>query len=543
MLTGALWVLLGAAVMVGLNIGGRSYGTDDVERYAQMVLEMRHHDSLVPTTNGLPYHEAAPLAAWLPYFTTWVFGELSPFTVRVHSALAMLATLVVTLLLARRASARIALIAGAAAALNYLGWAYGRNSRIEAVLGLAVTGAVASFFLADRERGARRYLAFVAAGIATALGVAAKGPYALAIIGAALGPFLLFERRWRDMLEGGAIVAALTVGLTAAWLAPYARYLGPDQARALFDQLFLLETVEKFQSGYGKPRPIHLYLVSGPLKLLPWSLFAIAAGVRVLRRPRSASSLERLCVSWVVFPVLLLSLAAGKQIRYLVPMVPAIAILAAHEIDHWLGSPGSAMRRAFAVIARVLGGGLLVAGVVAAVGFSIFFEVSGYAIGAGLGGALSGLATLAMLRRGRLAAALLGVYVGGAFTVAFAYAAVSPLPVVSEGTSEYYRLGVRIRPWMQPGESIGILAPDEPGGRPRDFSATNLALYLDNRWIAEYRHDTVPDRVVVLARSRVLDRPVRASILWPRGRRHAPEQWYLLSPGGPEADPAPSSER
>jgi len=533
--SGAFWVLFGAAIIVGLNIGGRSYGTDDVERYAQMVLEMRHHGSLVPTTDGIPYHEAAPLAAWLPYVTTWVFGELSPFTMRLHSALAAIATIVVTLVLARRASPRIALVAGAAASLNYLACAYGRSSRIEAVLGLAVTTAVAAFFLAGRQSGPRRYLGFGAAGLATALGVAAKGPYALAIVAATLGPFLLFERRWRDILEGGAIVAVLTVGLTAAWLVPYVRYLGPDQARALYGQLFLLETLEKFQHGYGKFRPFHHYLVASPPKLLPWSLFAIVAMVRILRRPRSASSLERLCTSWVIFPVVLLSLAAGKHIRYLVPLMPAVAILAAHEIDRWLGSPQSAVGRAFALTARALGGGLVVAGLVAAVGFSIAYGLSGYAILAGLGGAASGWVALTMLRRGRLAAALLGVHLGGACAVAFAYAAVSPLPVISEETSEYYRLGTRVRPWLEPGESIVILAPDEPGGRPRDFSASNLALYLDNRWVAEHRRETVPDRAVILARSPVAERAIRTSILWPRRRRDEPEKWWLLSPVDPDA--------
>jgi len=34
----------------------------------------------------------------------------------------------------------------------------------------------------------------------------------------------------------------------------------------------------------------------------------------------------------------------------------------------------------------------------------------------------------------------------------------------------------------------------------------------------------------------VPDRPVRASILWPRRRRSAPEKWYLLSPIGSDAN-------
>jgi 4-amino-4-deoxy-L-arabinose transferase-like glycosyltransferase len=525
-----LWVVLGAVAVFGLNIGGRCYETEGVTRYAVMVLEMRHTGSMVPTVNGEPYHEAMPLAAWLPLFTSSLFGEVSPFTIRLHSTLASLATVAATMLLVWRTSPRVALLAGMGVVLSYLSFSYGQNSRIDAFLGLAVTAGIGAFYAAGRSIGRARFLGFGLSGLATALAVAAKGPYALAIVGAALGPFLLLERRWRDIRDGGLIVGGLTIGLTAAWLLPYVHYLGPTGSKTLINQFFWLETVDKFQHGYGKSAPFYSYVWEVTAKLAPWSLLAIPAIFGVLRRPKSASSLERLCTSWVLVPLILLSLASGKHIRYFVPIMPAFAILAVFQIDRWLTAGRPFARRAFLGFSLGFGSLLALAGVGAIVAFLVIAGFNAWAVFTGLGASMAGVAAIVLARRQRTVSSLVSVYVGLAAMIGLYFASVCPLPEMAEISCEYHRLATRLRPRLRPGDTLGLIAPAATEARVIAFS--ELALHLDNRWVPEYPRNAVPDSVVLLVQEPMDGRAVRATIAWPRSRREPPETWLLLEPAG-----------
>lgn len=528
----ATWaVLAGAAAVFLVGLGAPSYETHDVSRYAQMVLEMRHAHTLVPTLEGHPYHEAAPLAAWAPYFSAWAIGGLSPLAVRLPSALAALATCVLVLGLARRYSARAGWIAGAAIVLNELALTYGRGSRIEPLLGLAVAGAVISFVAGARAAPGRRLLLWTLAGASTALGIAAKGPAAVALIGAAALPVLLYERRWRALLVGGAVAGGIALLLTAAWLVPYLLYLGPGQSEAFYRQFLLLETVAKITNGYGKAEPFWTYAVEMLPKLAPWSLLAAAALWRVLRRPAAATGVERLCASWLLFPVLLLSAAAGKHMRYVVPVMPALAVLAGVELDRWLDVLAGRRLRGVGVALGAIGALVAVCGVAAPIALAVLYGPGAYAFASGLLAAIAGVATLLLARQQRHAAALLSLYLGAAAVVVFVFAAVFPLPVVSQ-RQPYQRLADALVPHLSPADTpLWVVEPDDPARR---VSASELALHLD-RWVEPVAAGGAPEHGVILAPALLSGSDVRARIEWRRHKRGDAESWYLL-----DAAPAPA---
>jgi 4-amino-4-deoxy-L-arabinose transferase len=523
-------VLLGAASMFALHMGGRIYESRDVPRYAQMVLEMQHRGTLVPTLNGRPYHGAAPLAAWAPYFLSRLTGELGPVEVRLFPALAAFASVLATWLVARRASARIGTIAAAACAASYLATYYARGSRVEPILELGVAVAILAFFAAGDQRGGRRLAGFALSGFGLALGIAAKGPFAVALVGATLGPFLLYERRGRDAVQGGLLVAAVSAALTAAWLLPYVDYLGHREAAKFFHEFLGRETVAKFEGHMGKVEPVWAYAVGILHRLAPWSFVAIAGLVRVLRRPSVAAPLERLAACWVVFPLLLLSAAAGKNMRYVVPLIPGFAILSGYELDRWLRATHPLARRALRIGALALGGLLVVAGLGALIVFPIRFGESGYAFAtalAVLGGA--GAALVAAWRH-ELPTALLALYVSLAGAVSFDYAAILPLPQLAEH-SEYVRLARALEPHLREGETLASVAPKK--GELRRFEPSALALYLGGRWVDEQPSEELPDASLVLAARPIEGRSVRAEIDWVRSRGKPPERWLLLEPLGP----------
>jgi len=537
-LAGRQWtswiVLAGAAAVFLVGLGSPVYETRDVSRYAQMVLEMRHAHTLVPTFEGLPYYEAAPLAAWAPYASAWLFGSLSPFSVRLPAALAALATCALALVLGSRFSPRAGRIAGAAACLNVLALSYGRGSRIEEIHGLAVTGAVIAFFAGTRtgSRG-RALLLYALAGACAALGIAAKGPAAAALIGIALLPVLLYERRWHALVVGGAVAAAVAVALTAAWLLPYVDYLGPAARDAFFRQFLLMETVAKIENGFGKAEPFWTYVVEMLPKLAPWSLLAAVALWRILRRPRSASAVERLCASWLVFPVLLLSMASGKHIRYVVPVVPALAVLAGIQADRWLDAPQLRSLRSVDLGLGVLGGLLAAAGVLAPIALTLLFDPDPYATACafGTGGValLAGLATLRLAPRGRYGPAFLSLYLATVAVVVFANAAVLPLPAVAE-RQNYVRLAEALEPYVRSSDAPLWIVPSE--NPIPSLSPAHLALHLGNRWIAPLPPGPLPGQGLILSPKELPGCSVRARFPWQAGRYDPQETWYLLDRAG-----------
>jgi 4-amino-4-deoxy-L-arabinose transferase-like glycosyltransferase len=479
----ALVVLAGAASMFALRPAARLYenGPGDVPRYAQMACEMRHNPPerrLVPTLDGGPYHEAMPVSAWVPYAIAELQGEVTPLSARVLPAISAWLLVAATMALVwRHRGARAGLLAGGIAALSHLTYTYARSARVEAPLGFAVAAAVAAFFEGSETPGPRRLVWYALAGLAAAWAICLKGPAAGTIV-LALGPPLVFLRRWRALLEGGVVAGAACLGATAAWVLPYRDYLGPDEWQRFWHQLVGKETLEKIDTGYGKAQPFYEYAKD------VWPNFhvflppALVQLWRVLRRPREASPLALLAASWVVLPFAALSAVSGKQIRYFVPLVPAFAILATLEVERWLERPEVAARRVEAWLARI--------------------------------------------------------FIAGAVAVSIYYAAILPLEFQQERSSAHYRLAKEVAPLVPREAPLAVLnPPTAPGGELLEHSL--LTLYLEHlqgapRWVDLARPGAVPAGDFLLARERVGARRVRAEIPWARHRGEDPETWFLLEP-------------
>ncbi|MCA8961861.1 MAG: glycosyltransferase family 39 protein, partial [Planctomycetes bacterium] len=330
-----LLVMGGAALCFLWHSGGRGYEVQDVTRYSQMVVEMEHHHTWVPTLNGHAYFEAMPLAAWAPLGVYRITGRLTPATSRLATGLATVATVGLTILLGAWVSRRIGLVAGGLFVLTPLVLVLGRGSRVEAVLAFAVTAALVAFFRGLSERGWRLVGWAALSGSMIALAFAAKGPYAVALVGSVVAAYCVLERRWRLLAFWSVVSGAVTVVLTAAWLVPYLRALGPAESTEFLDQLIGQETVSKFLDGYGKSRPLWFYGEVLLTNLAPWSLPALFACVAGLRAWRDNSAIVRFCIVWSGVLLLGLSLSNGKHARYLLPCVPPLSVLSALELDRW----------------------------------------------------------------------------------------------------------------------------------------------------------------------------------------------------------------
>ena len=157
------------------------------------------------------------------------------------------------------------------------------------------------------------------AGIALGASILAKGLEGVAIVGVGYSVYLVVTRTltWRLVLQGVVVVGVAALVALPWYLAMNARE--PGYLRYYFVDRHLLGFATDTQRHSGQPWWFYVpVLIGGGL---PWLLF--------VRRPARAATPHALLWTWLAGAVVLLSLSQSKAVTYLLPAMPAIAIVAA----------------------------------------------------------------------------------------------------------------------------------------------------------------------------------------------------------------------
>src|SRR5215210_6012898 len=318
--------LVGAwALLVGAALALRPILPIDETRYVSVAWEMWvRGDFLVPHLNGLPYSDKPPLLFWLFHLGWWFFG-VNAWWPRVVPGLFALANLALTARLARRLWPDRPEVARAAPAilLGFLLWSvFTTLVMFDMLVAFCVLLALLGLEEAWRLGGAR---AWFQVGAALGLGILAKGPVVL-VPPLAVAFFVAWWGRgdgiklWWLRLAGAI---GLTAAIALAWALPAAAAGGPDYANSiLFSQ-----TGERVVSSYAHNHPWWWYLPLLPVLLYPYS--AWPPRWKAIFQRRILDPGLRFCLSWLVPSLVVFSLIGGKQPHYLLPLMPACALLAA----------------------------------------------------------------------------------------------------------------------------------------------------------------------------------------------------------------------
>ena len=350
---------LGLAMMVAIlwlaTLGSRPLFNPDEGRYAEISREMLASGNwVIPHLNGLAYIEKPPLQYWATAVALQVFGP-GEFAARLYTALCALGTLVVVWLAARGLwSLAAAWRAAAVLAGTLLFEVLGQLLTLDMSLTFYMTLSLAGFLLAQRlpEEGgsapsgpARTGLAWTGSGrpwmlmawTATALGVLTKGPVAAVIPAAVLVLYSAYTRDispWRRLQVALGLPLFLVITVPWHWLA--ARRL------ADFPQFYF---VHEHLSRYLTPSADReeawwFFAAVFVLGSIPWTLSALRlVAVSWKRRaPQGQFDATVFLWLWVVFVCVFFSLSDSKLIPYILPAMPALALLVA-------ASPASALRR------------------------------------------------------------------------------------------------------------------------------------------------------------------------------------------------------
>ena len=133
-------------------------------------------------------------------------------------------------------------------------------------------------------------------------------------------------RHWYLSILIAVIVGAL---ILLAWAIPAGIYGGPKYQH----EIFWGQTADRMVKSFAHRRPLYWYLPMLPVMLFPW-LFTLPIW-RALAKAFSAMNEQgvRFCLAWFIPVFIAFSFISGKQPHYLLPIIPAFALLVARGWD------------------------------------------------------------------------------------------------------------------------------------------------------------------------------------------------------------------
>lgn len=328
-----------AVVFISLpGIGQGDFRTDS-HVYVALVLEMmRSGDWVHPMQGNVPYHNKPPLGFWMvaPFI-----AAMGPSLVAVRIAMILIAALcasAVTGMCKELVSARVALSAGLVFALTHEVFRYTHAFSLDLPLMLfMVLSAWSIVHAAGIRRGAARSgWWIVLGGVSMGLALMVKPMLGLMILPALVLWLVLVHRAKLVVWVGGMVVVALVIA--APWHLEMMRAYPAESVTPFLDNYLFAQTIDRLSEGSTHvTEPVWYYPVEIAQSYVPWVLFLVGGLVWMGVKRRSVTGRwqgDLLAILWAGMWIGMMSLSAGKSMRYLVPAYPAFALFVAGVLVH-----------------------------------------------------------------------------------------------------------------------------------------------------------------------------------------------------------------
>jgi 4-amino-4-deoxy-L-arabinose transferase-like glycosyltransferase len=363
-------LLLLAALTFFAGLGRGAITDSDEGFYAESSREMvASGDWVTPHYNYEPRFQKPILYYWLTSATYLVTGA-SEFGARFWAAMAGVGLVLVTAAAGRRwYDETTGLLAGAIVATNFGYFSIGRMALPDLPLTFCITLAIWAALVStlEQERSPRQFVVLAALGLG--LGFLMKGPVGLIIPAIVIVPVLMLERRSIG-LNPADIVLGFLIMIAVAM--PWYLLMWTRHGNDYLQSFFVGDNLERFAtSRFNDPRPWWFYLPVVAGGLLPWTPLALVwlgPITQFLRGRRAVGTIDLRLLMWALLPLIFYSISVGKQPRYVLPVLPPLALLLASSIvertQEWRGLDGarSMPRRALPVVAgSLMSGGFFVA--------------------------------------------------------------------------------------------------------------------------------------------------------------------------------------
>jgi len=305
----------------------------DEPRYAQVAREMfLRADLVTPTLGGHTWFEKPALLYWMMIAAYKIFG-VGEWSARLGPAVCGLLTIAAVWRVGNAVGVGLWSALVMASCLGLI--VFSRAASFDVVVTMTTTWSLAFFLLYEIERKPRLLIGFY---VFVGLSLLAKGLVGIVIPFGVVGVYYLLRRRWpeRDVFLSLVWGLPLAIAVSAIWY-------GPVIARhgwTFVDEFFVQHHFARYVSNkYHHPQPIYFYPAIILLLALPWTPFLIAALVKARRwvwlkndGNESLSIVRVFALAWLVMPIVFFSFSGSKLPGYILPALPAAALLIADWI-------------------------------------------------------------------------------------------------------------------------------------------------------------------------------------------------------------------
>ena len=353
-----LWATVVIAIIVFFcGLGSMDLQSLNEGRRALAIKEMVLSGNwLLPHLNGELYLTKPPLLYWLSSSLALIWG-VNEWTLRLPSALAAIATLIMVYRYSLRQSGQWAALFAVQLLIANLGFAMlGRRAEIEMLLTALCVGSLLSAVQYIQNQSSKNWIYF--SYFLLALALMTKGPLVLLLVSLPLLVAAIYTKNphiksvllsWRGWL------IFVVVGL--AWYAVVTWQLGFD----IWATVIKHDMVDKMQSDTAKPIFSYFGWIAVDFLLLI-SLFFVRAKAFFSQQMQKPSQL--VLVVAVVLPLMLFSLFANKHAKYLLPIYPLIAILLAIQLAAIFDAVSEAKKKVIVAVGLLL-----------PIGFAVFYAL------------------------------------------------------------------------------------------------------------------------------------------------------------------------
>ncbi len=322
-----------ASLLLGIAIAGRHYIPPDETRYLSVAWDMwLHHDYLVPHLNHLPYSHKPPLLFWLINLGWFIFG-VNDWWPRLIPFLFSLGSIFLVKKIADKLWPKdhdVGQIASILLLANSVWAVYSSALMFDMMLTFFTCLGILGIVISLKEKKSQGYLYLA---IAFAGGLLAKGPTILLQILplALLAPWWCAQKNltWKSWYRSFVISFLIGVAILLSWAIP----AGISGGAQYQHDIFWGQTANRMVNSFAHNRPQWWYLEIAPLIIFPW--FFVPSFWKLIFQKSSKKLNEGLkfSIAWF-FPVFIaFSFISGKQVHYLLPIYPALALIIASQFD------------------------------------------------------------------------------------------------------------------------------------------------------------------------------------------------------------------
>ena len=308
------------------NLSARDFWAPDEGDFAEIVREL-DNNYIVPHLNGKPYGEKPPLFYYIVYASKkalhWTKDETS---MRIPSSLfALIGGIFFFLTIRKFFNRKKAILSTCILISAPLFYWQARYLQVDMVFAVFIALSLLFFFwFYHGGKKAFLYLFFICSSLA----FMTKGPLSIILVFPVVLIHLSLEKDFRVLKMKETYIGIL---IFMAIILPWYLAIYFKEGMPYLYENIVRQNLTRFFDAWSHKRPIYYYLTTLPLDFFPWSLF-LPMGIYLAATQFRHDPKIRFFLIWFFWMFVFLSISSGKISKYMLPVLPSIALITGFTI-------------------------------------------------------------------------------------------------------------------------------------------------------------------------------------------------------------------